>query len=150
MKQSSRGSGPFGQELRILIRQYRQPKGPFSDTVAEVISHVNQHYGSIESVTEIASALGHNYHTLRNRFRREVRLTLEAFLTRVRVVSALELILETDLLIKEIAWEVGYRYEDQLARAMKKWLGFTPQIVRRQHLLTRSIARGLSRARRLV
>ncbi len=150
MKQQGMGSGAFGEDLRTLIQQWKQPNGPFSEIVAEVFGHVNQHYQSIKSVTEIASELGHNYHTLRNRFRREVRITLEEFLARVRVVHALELILETDLLIKEIAWEVGYRYEDQLARAMKKWLGFTPQIVRRQHLLTRSIARGLARARRLI
>ena len=150
MKQRGLNSGAFGDDLYSLIQQWKQPNGPFSEIVTEVFGYVSQHYGSIKSVTEIASSLGQNYHTLRNRFRREARMTLEELLARVRVVHALELILETDLLIKEIAWEVGYRYEDQLARAMKKWLGFTPQIVRRQHLLTRSISRGLSRARRLV
>lgn len=150
MKQQGGDPGAFGEDLRILIQQWNQPNGPFSKMVAEVFHHVNEHYGSIKSVTGIASDLGHNYHTLRSRFRRETQMTLEEFLARTRVVRALELILETDLLIKEIAWEVGYRYEDQLARAMKKWLGFTPQIVRRQHLLTRSIARCLSRARRFI
>ena len=150
MKQQGRHSGAFGEDLHNLIKQWKQPKGPVSKMVDEVFHHVNKHYGSIKSVTDIASALGHNYHTLRSRFRREARITLEEFLARVRVVRALELILETDLLIKEIAWEVGYRYEDQLARAMKRWLGFTPQLVRRQHRLSRSISRGLARARRFI
>ena len=84
-----------------------------------------------------------NYHTLRVRFRRETRLTLEQFLTRVRVEQALALLDRDDLYIKEIAWEVGFQYEGQLTRAFQKLLGKTPQSIRATNRIQDMIKAGL-------
>ncbi|KMY67004.1 hypothetical protein AAU61_13720 [Desulfocarbo indianensis] len=117
--------------------------------VQRALRYISLNYKELYSVRQVAAELGLSYHTLRSRFRREVRLTMEDFLSRTRVVQALRLMLSSDLLVKEIAWQVGYRYEEQLSRAMKKLLGRTPHVFRRQHQNRQLIMAGLAKARGL-
>jgi len=120
-----------------------------SPQVGEAIEVITTQYATLQSVREVARKVGCNYHTLRSRFRRETRMTLEQCLIRTRLLHAARLLVESDLLVKEIAWEVGFRYEHQLTRSMKKWLGATPQVLRRLSRVSRLVAAGLSRARGL-
>lgn len=125
------------------------PAGEFSPPVRGAIDYIGQRAGAIQSVTQVAEHLGVNYHTLRSRFRRETRLTLEQCLIMARVELARGLIVNTDKQIKEIAWDVGYPNENQLTRSMKKYLGLTPQVIRRQHRLSGAASRLLQHAKQI-
>ena len=112
--------------------------------------HMRGHHAQLTSVTQIADALGVNYHTLRDRFRRETSFTLEDGLCLVRVRQALRLMADPALVLKEIAWETGFAGEDALTRAVKKWLGLPPQIVKRKMLRDAMVRLGLRGARNLL
>lgn len=125
------------------------PRGEFSRAVRESLAYIQDDAPSIQSVMQIAQRVGVNYHTLRARFRRETRLTLEECLIRIRVGLACLMILQSDKQIKEIAWDVGYSNENQLTRATKKYLGLTPQIIRREGKLTNMVSQVLQQAKNL-
>ncbi|MBI5523255.1 MAG: helix-turn-helix transcriptional regulator [Desulfarculus sp.] len=118
--------------MDLPLHRLDLPRGEFSRAVRKSLAYIEYHSPSIQSVLQIAQHVGVNYHTLRSRFRRETRLTLEECLIRSRVGLACQMILYGDKQIKEIAWDVGYQNENQLTRATKKYLGLTPHIIRRQ------------------
>ncbi len=99
----------------------------FSPEVERAIEYIIGDYCRITRIEDISRASGCPYNTLRQVFRRETGLTLAAFLTLVRVREASRLMVESDDLLKEIAWEVGFRYEHRLARAFLRVTGRTPQ-----------------------
>lgn len=125
------------------------PRGEYSPAVRESLAYIEYHAPNIQSVMQVAQRVGVNYHTLRARFRRETRLTLEECLIRNRVGLACRMILHSDKQIKEIAWDVGYQNENQLTRATKKYLGITPNIIRRHAKLTSMVSQVLHQAKSL-
>jgi transcriptional regulator GlxA family with amidase domain len=135
--------------MELSLEKLGLPRGEFSRAVSESLAVIQDQSRSIQSVTQIAELVGVNYHTLRSRFRRETRLTLEECLIRKRVLLACKMILESSKQIKEIAWDVGYHNENQLTRATKKYLGLTPQIIRRHAKLSNMVCKVLHQARRL-
>ncbi len=135
--------------MDFSLEKLALPRGEFTQAVHESLAIIQQHCPRIQSVTQIAELVGVNYHTLRSRFRRETRLTMEECLIRNRVCLACRLILESSKQIKEIAWDVGYQNENQLTRATKKYLGLTPQIIRRHAKLSNMVSRGLHQAKQL-
>lgn len=140
----------FDSRLRAFLEKRQQLFEESSGIIRQALTYVDSHYHAIKKVHEIAIHLGVNYHTLRGRTRRETGFTLEEHLSMSRVAHALNLITNSDLLIKEISWEVGYKYEDLLARSMKKWLGATPQVIRRQSLAYRVVSSGMVKAIKLI
>lgn len=114
-----------------------------SEIVRRAAEYIRRRHASIRRIPQVAVDLDINYHTLRVRFRRETRLTLEQFLTRVRVEQALVLLDRDDLYIKEIAWEVGFQHEGQLTRAFQKLLGRTPQSIRAGNRIRGMVEAGL-------
>ncbi|MFH1034822.1 MAG: helix-turn-helix domain-containing protein [Pseudomonadota bacterium] len=134
--------------MELPLERLGLPRGEFSRAVSESLAVIEDQSRNIQSVTQIAEAVGVNYHTLRSRFRRETRLTMEECLIRSRVLMACAMILGSSKQIKEIAWDVGYQNENQLTRATKKYLGLTPQIIRRHAKLTSMVSRVLHQAKR--
>ena len=137
------------QALANLEKSLEKPEGltPSVDLAWEIIQ---TDYARLESVAQVAKFSGVNYHTLRRKFRRQTRLTLESCLAIRRVLAAVELIQTTGMLIKEVAWEVGYDQEHQLTRAVKRRLGFTPQVLRGNTRLSGIVDSSTERARALI
>jgi len=123
---------------------------PCRPEVLQAIAYIEENFSEIRYVTEIANNLGLNYHTLRDRFRRETRVRLKDFLTRTRLKQALKLLMETDKLIKEIAWDVGFRHEGQLVRSFRKYFQTTPQMMRTQARVSVHITKALEHAKELM
>lgn len=113
--------------------------------VIKAIHYMSDNYIEIKSIPEVASAINVNYHTLRDRFSRETRITLEGFLIRTRLNAALGKLADKSRLIKQIAWDVGYEYEDQLTRAFRKYLNTTPQMIRVQSDFSQGISKALNK-----
>jgi two-component system response regulator YesN len=145
-----RPGGQLGGNMEFSWDLLGLPQGEFSRPVNESLAYIQDNPRGIQSVTQIADSVGVNYHTLRSRFRRETRLTMEECLIRSRVYMACQMILEGSKQIKEIAWDVGYHNENQLTRATKKYLGLTPQVMRRHGKITSMVSKGLHQAKQLI
>lgn len=144
-----RAGAEIGGCMDLPLDRLEMPRGEFSRAVRDSLAYIAGHCPNIQSVLQIAQRVGVNYHTLRARFRRETRLTLEECLIRSRVGLACRMILYSDKQIKKIAWDVGYQNENQLTRATKKYLGLTPQIIRRHAKLNNMVCQVLQQAKTL-
>jgi len=116
----------------------------------QAIHFIETEYERIESVRDIAEHINMNYHTLRERFRRETRLRLKDFLTRTRIDKAVEQLTDSNRLIKEIAWEVGFKHEGQMIRSFRKYLNTTPQNIRTNGRIALRLKKALSLGRSLI
>jgi transcriptional regulator GlxA family with amidase domain len=81
-------------------------------------------------VAELGAAAGLEPRTFARRVRRTTGLTPVAFLQRLRVEQASELIETTALPIEEIAWRVGYGEPSTLRRLLRRHKGATPRQMR--------------------
>ena len=140
-------------DIEVIIRQLGDPGpvqiGRTSPEVASAWQYIIQNATRIQSVAEVAEYLDLNYHTLRNRFRRETGRTLKEHLICVRLLEAVLLLSGSDDLVKEIAWKVGFNLEGQLCRAMKDRLGVTPQVLRGRTRMIRLVDSALQTMVRL-
>ena len=121
-----------------------------SHSVRRAIDYIEAQYPHIESIPEIAEAIEENYHNLRTRFRRETGQTLEEYLIRTRLKEAAALLRETNLLVKEICWQVGYTDEAHFGKRFREHYGATPLSYRYRKRMSRLITDTLAKLKRYI
>jgi AraC-like DNA-binding protein len=104
--------------------------------------YVQNHYACIESVEEIAAAVGVGPDHLRHAFRRRRGRSLVGYLGEVRLERARTLLTHAELPIKEIATLCGYRDEYYFSAVFKKRAGLAPGRYRDQTRAGRAPAGG--------
>lgn len=82
------------------------------------------------TLSELAVAVGTNEFALKRNFRKIFGTTPYAFLTHQKLQTARTYVLDTDLTIAEIAYNVGYSDPAHLTNAFKKHFGVTPSAMR--------------------
>lgn len=87
--------------------------------------------GILPSASLTANLVGVSLRTF-HRTLREHQTSYQTILDEVRLSSATELLEETDLPVKEIAFELGYSGANNFIRAFKRWSGTTPAAFREQ------------------
>lgn len=85
-----------------------------------------ENYARIESVSEVARAVGIGPDYLRHLFKRHRGQSLVAYVNDVRRARARTLLTHTDLPIKEIAARCGYRDEYYFSTVFRKGVGCAP------------------------
>ncbi|HEY5741225.1 MAG TPA: AraC family transcriptional regulator [Terrimicrobiaceae bacterium] len=70
--------------------------------------------------------LNPRHDSVRHRFRKLFGISPRGLLVRLQVDRAKELLLTTDLSVKEIAFELGYGWQQDFTRAFKKCAGLSP------------------------
>ena len=70
--------------------------------------------------------LNPRHDSIRHRFRKLFGISPRGLLVRLQVDRAKELLLTSDLSIKEIAFELGYTWQQDFTRAFKKCVGMGP------------------------
>lgn len=78
------------------------------------------------SVQEVARKCGVNPSYLSRVFKSEMGLNVVDYLTKIRMQTALDLLIHTDMMIYEIAEEVGYKSQHYFCTAFKKVLDIAP------------------------
>lgn len=109
---------------------FETPRTPLS-IVESADCLIRECNGKKLTVAGIARALGISRRQLNGAFRREVGVPVKEYQIRVRIEKALTLLLETDLPIKVIASETGYRSLDHFYRDFRRLTGLTPCEYRR-------------------
>lgn len=80
---------------------------------------------SVRSIEDIARQWTCSAETMRKQFWRKEKRSLSAFILTTKVEKAKRLLLETDLLCKEVCFEAGFRREDTGADIFKRVVGVT-------------------------
>ena len=77
-------------------------------------------------VNNLSEKLGYSPNYLGNAFKRAYGFTVADYIGRVRVAEAKQLMDQTDLMIYEIAFRVGFEDQHYFSKTFKKYAGVTP------------------------
>ncbi|MBD2847117.1 helix-turn-helix domain-containing protein [Paenibacillus sp. IB182496] len=109
-----------------------QEKKSETDPITKfVIEYVEGHYGGDLSLDALAHKLGITGPYLSSYFKEKTGTNFSDYIYTVRMNKASEMLIETDLLIQEIASLVGYLTVASFNRVFKRYTGMTPSEFRR-------------------
>lgn len=110
----------------------RDPQGGLSAWKLKlVISHIEDNLESELSLAEIAQVAGVSVSHLKTLFRRSTGTPVHQYILRRRVERAKLLLQDQNLSIAQIAFATGFAHQSHLARHMRKILGVTPAVARK-------------------
>ena len=102
-------------------------KGDKSKYVQSTIAFIWEHFADPSlSISSIAQMLGISEGHLSHTFKKETDSTLLAYLTRVRIRKAMELLQDCRVKVYEVAEQVGYRDIAYFSATFKKMVGVSP------------------------
>lgn len=110
----------------------RDPQGGLSAWKLKlVISHIEDNLESELSLAEIAQVASVSVSHLKTLFRRSTGTPVHQYILRRRVERAKQLLQDQNLSIAQIAFATGFAHQSHLARHMRKILGVTPAVARK-------------------
>lgn len=119
-------SGGRAHEEDVLAHASIQ-KGEKSKYVAEAMNYIMEHYADPDiGVRKIAESLGLSEGYLSHTFKKETEYTINAYITRYRVRSAMKLLQNCRYKVYEVAEMVGYKDITYFSTIFKKIAGVNP------------------------
>jgi len=101
--------------------------------VAKALSFIQYHARQHTQVDEVADAVAMSRRNLHRRFVKTLGRTVHEEIRRTRVDRVIQLLLETDMTVAQIAYELGSSSEKHIAREFRAIKGVTPLAFRRLH-----------------
>ena len=92
--------------------------------IQEILRHLED--DPLKTVQELGCLVNLSSSRLGHLFKTETGISLDSYLTEVRMEKAADLLVSTDMQIKEIAAIVGYRQVPSLDRAFRNRFGLSP------------------------
>ena len=102
------------------------------DQIASVVSRITDHLSEPLSAADIAAELGMSESRFSRFFHRATGNTFTEFVNRVRINRACQLLMESDRLITDICYVVGFNNIANFNRRFRDIKGMTPREFRRQ------------------
>ncbi len=103
------------------------------DPVREFIDLAHEYFADPDATAaSLAARLGIHRTTLNRLFKGAMSITPGTYLAEIRLQHALSLLRESDLAVKEIAYECGLPHASYFCRLVKQETGFSPQEYRRR------------------
>lgn len=94
--------------------------------VVDMINYIKTNYNKRISITNLSDKYEVSTVYLNSKFKEETNYTFNDFLNRYRILKAVELLKEGELLIYEIAENVGYQDYKYFSQVFKKYVGQSP------------------------
>ena len=105
---------------------------PYLDLLP-VTEYLKENYTERISMAELASKAGMSVRKLQRRFLATFKTTPQKYITRLRVLQACELLLNTKLAITEIALRVGFYDHSAFSKKFSEMLGLPPRAYRKRN-----------------
>ncbi|WP_020616186.1 helix-turn-helix domain-containing protein [Paenibacillus daejeonensis] len=96
----------------------------------DVLKYIDNHYGDDLSIEHFSQQMGMSAGHFSRMFKEVVGEKYVEYITRYRMEKAKQLLLETDLIIDDIACRIGYFGRNSFTRVFRKYEGVTPGIYR--------------------
>lgn len=130
IEDSYRASSLLYQFLMELSRspslKHKQPSG-WPIKVQLTAEYIKQYYtSSTISLDDIAAASGGSKYHLTRTFAETTGMTPIAYMNKLRMERAVELLRKSELTIDEIARETGFANGSYFSKVFRKWVGFPP------------------------
>jgi LacI family transcriptional regulator len=103
--------------------------------VAKALSFIQEHSRRHIQVDEVPDAIAMSRRNLHHRFVKTLGRTVYEEIRRFRVDMVVQMLLETDMTIAQIAYELGWSSEKHIARQFRAIKGVTPLAFRKLHTL---------------
>ena len=100
--------------------------GKLSTIVAQAVTIIHRRFDQNLTLDDIAREIHVNASYLSRAFQKETGKNFVAYLTELRIAYGKELLLTTDLTIREIVERVGYNNDKYYMNLFKKYTGMTP------------------------
>lgn len=120
-------------KLLILIFEQFNEKDTsqdLSETPLLIKKFVDDNFHRNIKIEEISKVLGINESKIRKEFKIHYHMTIVNYISELRMLKAKKLIVNKELMIKEIAIDCGYEYVQNFTRAFKKKFGVSPEKLR--------------------
>ena len=109
----------------ILLIQRHKPTEPLS--VARARTYIEEHVGGDLSLARISKAVNVSASYFSTLFKQATGLNFSDYLARGRVEKAKNLLLNPNLRISEVAFEVGFQSLSQFNRSFRRIAGVSPK-----------------------
>ncbi|MDR2237529.1 MAG: AraC family transcriptional regulator [Chryseobacterium sp.] len=91
---------------------------------------IDENYHKNIRAEEIGKLTGISQNRLRKTFKAQYHITVADYILELRMLKARKMIINENIMIKEIAIECGYEYVQNFTRAFKKKFGVSPENMR--------------------
>lgn len=109
-----------------IIDYYIKTKCSNKKSLDKIIEYINKNYKRDIGINDISDAVGLSYSHVRKIFKDEVGENIIDYINNIRITEAKEMLIKTDLSIKNIAINLGYNNDQSFTRFFKKYEGITP------------------------
>ena len=122
-----------GVRDKLLEIMASLPDGPaMSAPVLEAVRYIRHHFTEDVSLADVARHIDMSQSWLTKRFNQECSMSVPQYLMQVRMERAKKMLLETNMLVFEIANAVGFDNPRYFVSVFKKAMGMTPTEYREQ------------------
>jgi AraC-like DNA-binding protein len=137
----------IGEVLRIKLSRLSaeklassEPSAAFGwSEIALIHDYIEAQNGRSPSVTELAALFDTSRRSLLRRFRAATNMTVAAYITQIQLAKAKRLLLTSNKIIKEIAYDSGFRSHSNFSVAFERTVGMTPTAFRGEARLKQPI-----------
>ena len=122
-------SNLYQQSLREtdrVIPSSKSPVGKHEPILRRIQDFLKNHYTQSITLKQLAQSAGMSPNYLNNLFSRHMGLPIHSYLIQLRMEHAKRLFMTTDMLVKQVAREVGYDDPLYFSRAFRKYHGQWP------------------------
>lgn len=118
--------------LILIFEQFNEKdKHEKNSATPEIIKKfIDENYHQNLKIEEISKIIGINPNKLRKEFKEHYHTTLSDYVLELRMLKAKKMIVNNNIMIKEIAIDCGYEYVQNFTRAFKKKFGVSPENMR--------------------
>ena len=117
-----------------MVRSYEGTRAslqPYLDLVP-VTDYLKEHFAEKVSVPDLARMIGMTVRTLERKFRETFKTTPQRYISRLRILSACELLVESGMSITEIALQVGFYDHSAFSHKFSEIMGVSPKNYRKR------------------
>lgn len=122
----------IAQSFYILLKRFSDfslsLSLPFSsdEKMMDIIAHLNEHLSTKITLASIAQKFNISQRSITRLFSNELNMTFIEYLTILRILKSLELLLESKKSISEICFSVGYNSVPTFSNVFQKLIGMRP------------------------
>ncbi|MFV2047644.1 response regulator [Metabacillus litoralis] len=113
-----------------LLRQFGEKiilQGEGNDAISKAKTYIHDHYKESFSLEDVAAYVELTPTYFTKMFKEQTKTTFIDYVTDYRIEKSQELLLQTNLSLKEIAYEVGYKDPNYYSRVFKKVTNLSPK-----------------------
>lgn len=100
--------------------------------VKKISEYIEENYNKDISLVQVANYIGFSSFYLSKLIKESLEINYVTYVTTIRIEKAKQLLIDNQLNISEVAYEVGYSEPKYFSNVFKKMVGMTPSSYRKQ------------------